>query len=228
MRASLAAALLLGLALHSQALVLTSPASIAGTHLHSPSAFGPAPAATVQGRLVWAQPREACTPVANAAQIRGAIALARRSTPGAADRCDFAAKVRVLQAAGAALVIVVSHDGRAGVDDANELVTMTSIDAAKDVKIPSIFVTKHTGTVIDRVYANGAVFAVVNRTGESAIEDTQERKSLMQMLPGMRQVVSPFRHMAETFDGSQHAVGAQLPKHLPPRKDVLSVVLNRG
>ena len=68
----------------------------------------------------------------------------------------------------------------------------------------------------------------VNRTGESAMEDKQERNSLMQMLPGMRQVVSPFRHMAETFDNSQFAVGLHLPKHLPPRKDVLSVVLNRG
>ena len=97
--------------------------------------------------------------------------------------------------------------------------------------------TKHVGTVIDGVYPAGAAFtqghgssiptAVVNRTGESAIDNAGDRSALMQMLPGMRQVVSPFRHMATTFDGTQHAVG-RAARLLPPKKDVLSVVLNRG
>ena len=69
--------------------------------------------------------------------------------------------------------------------------------------------------------------AVVNRTGESGLDKTDERAALMQMLPGMRQVVSPFRQYGKRFDGTQHAVGSAV-RILPPRKENLNVVLNRG
>lgn len=49
----------------------------------------------------------------------------------------------------------------------------------------------------------------------------------MQMLPGMREVVSPFRQYGESFDGTQHTVGLAT-RFLPPQKESLSVVLNRG
>ena len=224
-----AAALLACLSLlrppRAASLVLTAPASVAGTYLHSTAGFGPKLPASHAGHLVWAQPRDACkAPVRNAAAIRGNIALARRRG------CDFAQKVRTLQRAGATLVVVVNDEasGSAGADDPDELVTMTSVDAAKDVTIPSIFVTYSTGLVIDKVIGLARPRAVVNRTGESSIE-AEDRATMMQMLPGMREVVSPFRHLAATFDGSQHAA-PPLPVAAPraPRKQVLSVVLNRG
>jgi hypothetical protein len=136
------AACLLGLLAVATPLVLTAPPSVAGTYLHAPAAFGADLPTSVSGRVVWAQPRDACRPITNAAQVRSSIALATRSPPGATHRCDFAAKVRALQAAGARLVVIVNHDGRAGVDDANELVTMTAVDAAKDIKIPAVFVVR--------------------------------------------------------------------------------------
>ena len=49
----------------------------------------------------------------------------------------------------------------------------------------------------------------------------------MQMLPGMRQVVSPFRQYGKNFDGTQHAIGSAA-RFLPPQKETLNVVLNRG
>lgn len=211
--------------------VLTRPGKGTHTYLHARAAFGP-DVTSVEGRVVWANPRDACEPITNAAQVRSAIALAMRSAPGAARRCDFAVKVRALQAAGAKLVVVVNHDGVDGIDNANDLVTMTALDAAKDIVIPAIFVNFLVGAEIDRVNAaqgNRPVYptAVVNRTGMSGMDKTDERAALMQMLPGMRQVVSPFRQYSKTFDGSQHAVGSPMLPVLP-QKEALSVVLNRG
>ena len=60
----LAAALLACLSLlrppRAASLVLTAPASVAGTYLHSTAGFGPKLPASHAGHLVWAQPRDAC------------------------------------------------------------------------------------------------------------------------------------------------------------------------
>ena len=118
-----------------------------------PSLSGQELEPSVSGRVVWAIPRDACEPITNAAQIRSSIALAVRSPPGGARRCDFADKVRALQAAGARLVVVVNNDGVDGVDDPNRLVTMTALDAAKDIVIPAIFVVSslHTWPVVSTI-----------------------------------------------------------------------------
>ena len=142
-------------------------------------------------------------------------------------------KVRALAAAGAKLVVVVNHDGVDGIDNANDLVTMTALDAAKDIVIPAIFVNFLVGATVDRMHAeqgNRVVHptAVVNRTGMSGMDQTDERAALMQTLPGMRQVVSPFRQYGKAFDGTQHAVADSPMRPVPPQKEALNVILNRG
>ena len=59
---------------------------------------------TTEGRLVWAVPMRGHMPLRNAAQVRGNICLVQRG------ECSFAKKMRYVQEAGAAAMLVVGTD----------------------------------------------------------------------------------------------------------------------
>jgi hypothetical protein len=88
------------------ALVVTSPASIAGSyHAVDPGVDGtgfPRLSHPLTGKLVYATPGDGCSPITNPDAIRGNIALIDRGV------CTFDVKAQAAQAAGAIAVIIVN------------------------------------------------------------------------------------------------------------------------
>jgi hypothetical protein len=91
---------------HNGALVVTAPASAAGAyyaltaeHVNSSKPI----TAAIAGRLVYADPPEACEELNNASAIAGNIALVDRGT------CEFTAKMARCLAAGAIAVVVANN-----------------------------------------------------------------------------------------------------------------------
>ena len=62
-------------------------------------------------------------------------------------------------------MVVVNHDGKDGIDDVNKLVTMTAMDAAKDIKVPAIFVVSCV-TLLDSHVARASSLGDVPRAAE--------------------------------------------------------------
>jgi hypothetical protein len=214
----------LALLAQSSGLVVLQPANIAGTFFHAPSAIGPELPAEMQGIVLRASPQNGCLPASNANFIKGNIVVVFRGG------CDFAAKLRSLQAAGAAAVIVANHEGNKNLDDEKDLITMTALDDAEDIQIPSLFVTRFAGEKLIAVLdaQQNRPHVVINATGLADNEDDEKRAKLLQTLPGMRELVSPFRRLSGTFDNTQHDVGPNYSgQELPTRREVLSVVINR-
>jgi hypothetical protein len=90
------------------ALVITGGGSAAGSYFALSSEYGGEPASkritqTITGRLVYADPAEACGPLNNASAIAGNIALVDRGT------CEFTVKMANCLAAGAIAVVVVNN-----------------------------------------------------------------------------------------------------------------------
>jgi hypothetical protein len=214
----------------AHSLVIVEPPHMRGTWHHAASTIGPALPEEIHNEVVWCEPRNGCSLPSNGDILQGRVGMARRGG------CDFAQKIRRMQAHGAIAVVIVNSEGSDEADNDEELVTMTAMDEAKDINIPSLFVTKYLGDQISATIDSGAgVFVRIDREGEM-VNDDDERAALLQTLPGMRELVSPFRRMSPTYDRTQHDIGPHFfgaggkgaaPPPPPPRKEVLSVVLAR-
>lgn len=112
------------------ALLILSPASIAGESAAQQAAFGPAPpAGGVTGLVAAAEPALACTAITNPEQLAGRVALVDRGT------CNFTVKVANAQAAGAIAVLVANNDpnGLPGMGGADPTVTIPSYGILQSV-----------------------------------------------------------------------------------------------
>lgn len=121
------------------ALTINSPASVAGRYPIGTAEFGPALGNPgVSGDLVVARdgsanPTLACQPLINGPQILGRIALVDRG------QCNFTAKVRNAQQAGARGVIVINNQG-------GGTVQMGGTDGS--ITIPSVSVSRADGQLL--------------------------------------------------------------------------------
>lgn len=110
---------------------VSAPVGIAGTYLATEAQFGPDLAATgpVTGELVYTTPADGCSPITNAAAVSGKIALIDRGT------CEFQAKVKNAQDAGAIGVLIANNAAGAPITmgGANPLVVIPSMMTTLDV-----------------------------------------------------------------------------------------------
>ena len=140
-------------------LTVTQPAPVARNYDIGYAAFGPNPrAAAMSGRIVLARDAanaegtsttDGCSPLTNAAEINGNIALVDRGT------CVFVSKVLNAQAAGATGVIVV--------DNRRETCVPPSLGgSADDVRIPAISITQDDGNALKaQLNANAQVSSML-------------------------------------------------------------------
>jgi hypothetical protein len=122
--------------------IVNSPAAIAGELQIALADFGaPLSNPGVTANVVLANPVLACSPLTNAAQMAGKIALIDRGT------CSFVEKARAAQAAGAVGALVAN----------NESGLQPMSGSAPDVVIPVIGITQSAGTAIKNRLGSGAV-----------------------------------------------------------------------
>lgn len=128
-------------------LIINAPASIAGSSVAQPAAFGPAVTPPgVTDDVVAALPADGCTALTNAAAVAGNFALIDRGT------CNFTVKVANAQAAGATGVIIANNaaTGLPGMGGADPTIT-----------IPSYGVLQSVGTAIRGALATQTVNATL-------------------------------------------------------------------
>ncbi len=102
------------------------------------------------GNLVWGKDSLGCTPLTNAAQVAGKIAVLRRGT------CNFSLKVFNAQAAGAIACIIITHYTTATEGPCTlSLGGMSGGDSASSVIIPNVIIHRQTGEQIDAALAAG-------------------------------------------------------------------------
>lgn len=125
------------------ALLINSPAGIAGAQEAGFAQFGPAvPTAGVTGNLVLVNDgtgtaTDACEPLTNGAGVSGKIALIDRGN------CNFTIKVKNAQSAGAIAAVIVNN----AVDPLRLPLNMSGVDAT--ITIPSYSITQALGTTIE-------------------------------------------------------------------------------
>lgn len=130
------------------ALLINSPAAIAGAQEVGFAQFGPAvPKAGVTGNLVLVNDgtgttTDACEALTNGAAVSGKIALIDRGT------CNFTVKVKNAQNAGAIAAVIVNNQ----VDPLRLPINMSGVDAT--ITIPTYSITQALGTTIE---ASGTV-----------------------------------------------------------------------
>ena len=129
------------------ALVVNSPAEIAGQYESQEAAFTPPleDSGPVIGDLVVAEPLQACGPLTNAAEVAGEIAFIQRGT------CPFVDKILNAQAAGAIGVVV--YNNLAG----SPFVMGGSTDEAT---IPAVMISLEDGNLIQDTIEGGATVNV--------------------------------------------------------------------
>lgn len=117
----------------------TAPAAVAGTY---PSLEGAGPVTfeqtgPISDDLVLANPIQGCTPLVNAAQISGNVALIRRGV------CGFLVKYQQAQAAGARAIVVYND----GADPTRvDPIVMGGLDAT--VTIPGLMISSTVGNTL--------------------------------------------------------------------------------
>jgi len=134
-------------------LTVRAPAAVAGAYQVGTASFGPAlTAAGVTGKVVLGQDAadaagpsttDGCSPLANAAEVAGNIALVDRGA------CGFVVKAANAQAAGAtALIVADNQPGRppAGLGGADPSIT-----------IPAVRITRDDGALLKAELANGVI-----------------------------------------------------------------------
>ncbi len=129
-------------------LTITAPASVAGNYATASANFGPP--AVFSGSLSATGPagsvaaQQACTQAAITANVTGKVALIMRGN------CDFVAKVKNAQLAGAIAVIVYNCDPLevtpCSAVNPEDLTTMGGTDPT--ITIPSLFVANSTGVAL--------------------------------------------------------------------------------
>ncbi|MFO0675464.1 MAG: M36 family metallopeptidase [Polyangiaceae bacterium] len=130
-------------------LTITSPASAAGVKDVGVAPFGPQ-AFETSGQVVLAvdgqggDPNDACEAISNASAIAGKIALIHRGS------CEFQAKTKAAQAAGAAGVIIVN------VPSSNSPNTAPAIGGqATGVTVPVVSLSQPDGAALEALVAGG-------------------------------------------------------------------------
>lgn len=162
------------------ALVVTSPASVAGVYRIGTAAFGPAVGTpTVTADLVQAldaadaagpTTTDGCSALTNAAAVAGKIALIDRGT------CGFTVKVANAQAAGAAAVVIA--DNVVGCPPAG----LGGVDPT--ITIPSARVQLPDGNALKTALGSGAVTAKLGLNGTTlAGADASNRVQLFMTNP---------------------------------------------
>ncbi len=137
-----------------QAIRVNRPSSIAGNYEAAAAGFGPPLTTTgVTADVVYAQPANGCTPLTNAAQVAGKIALIDRGV------CSFVTKVRNAQNAGAVAVILVNNVAGPPIAPGDD-------GTGSDIRIPSVMISQADGQRIKNALAGGAT---VNVTLSSSI-----------------------------------------------------------
>jgi hypothetical protein len=135
-----------GANLHAgNALLINSPAGIAGAQEVGTAAFGPAvPKAGVTGNLVLVNDgvgtaTDACEPLTNGAAVAGKIALIDRGN------CSFQFKAKTAQDAGAVGVVIINN----AVDALRLPLNLAADGTGVAITIPSYSVTQALGTTIE-------------------------------------------------------------------------------
>ena len=137
---------------------ITSPASIAQDLYNGQpcgwegSTYGPSLTADQAfcGLAVWGKDSLGCTPLTNAAQVAGKIAILRRGI------CNFSLKVYNAQKAGAIACIIVTHYSNAAEGPCTlSLGGMSGGDSSTAVTIPNVIIHRQTGEQIDGALAAG-------------------------------------------------------------------------
>jgi extracellular elastinolytic metalloproteinase len=136
------------------AVIVQSPAEIAGALPAGDAEFGPVLGAGITGTLARAldpvegpgqTDTDACSPLTNAFEVSGRIALIDRGV------CPFVTKVKNAQLAGAIAVVVVNHQG-------DEAINMGGVDPS--IVIPSALVGQGSGILLEANLASGVVITV--------------------------------------------------------------------
>lgn len=146
-------------------LVVNSPPAIAGTYAVGSASFGGAiPAAGVTGAVVLvddgiAPATDACTPLVNAAQIPGKVALIDRGT------CNFNIKAQFAQDAGAVAVLIANNSGGVLAPGSNE----------PGIVIPVLGITQADGNTIRNQLVNGVNVTLQLDPAQKAGADAQGR-----------------------------------------------------
>lgn len=132
-------------AVFGQAVVINSPASIAGVYPYGVAQFGPALTDQIWcGNTVMIDPATACDDnILNAADIAGKIVLIDRGS------CEFGAKAFRGQTAGAIACIIFNNVAGAGVQG------MGAGAKGVDVTIPTVMLSYEDGLKIKAALANG-------------------------------------------------------------------------
>jgi len=125
-----------------KALAVLGPPSVAGNYFMVEGGLTPAltNAGPVTGRLVYSDPPLACEPFANAAAVRGNIALIDRGV------CFFANKILNAQNAGAIAVVVVNNLDGAPIPMGGE---------SAGIRIPGIMISKADGALLKERLGEG-------------------------------------------------------------------------
>ncbi len=142
-------------------LTINEPISIAGTFNAAGAVFGPGiPSVPLTGDLVLvidsSGTNEGCSPILNASEINGKIALVNRGD------CAFVTKVKACQDAGAIAVIVANNVGGG---------TFNMGGADQSINIPSIFITITLGNTIKSAMTSSTVNATIFDPGNPNARD---------------------------------------------------------
>ncbi|XP_030624232.1 ER degradation-enhancing alpha-mannosidase-like protein 3 [Chanos chanos] len=96
----------------------------------------------VKGSIVKSVPYSACSPIENAAELHGHIAIALRGD------CMFAAKARRLQEAGAIAVIFIDHREGSSSEETPLFQMVGDGGSTEGITIPLVFLFSHEGAVL--------------------------------------------------------------------------------
>ncbi|WP_064966761.1 thrombospondin type 3 repeat-containing protein [Tenacibaculum ovolyticum] len=146
-------------------LTISSPASISGDYVTVlTNTFGGDLTAPIAKDLILVNdgtsPNEdGCEAVTNGASLTGKIAVIVRGT------CNFSAKAKNAQDAGAVAVIVVNNQN-------TNPFNMAAGDGAENVTIPSLMISKKDGDAIINALGLGTVSATLSKTNNSATNST--------------------------------------------------------
>lgn len=146
-------------------LVVNSPPAIAGTYAAGSASFGgPIPASGLIGMVVLvddgvAPETDACTPLVNAAQMQGKVALIDRGT------CNFNIKAQFAQDAGAVAVLIANNTGGVLAPGSNE----------PGIVIPVLGITQADGNTIRNQLVSGVSVTLQLDPAQKAGADAQGR-----------------------------------------------------
>lgn len=146
--------------------MITSPSSVARSLTYTITDDGSAPTTDwgapittpITSQLVQANPYRACAALTNGSAISGKVALVERGD------CEFGAKAKAAQDAGAIAVIIVNNvDGGP--------VGMGAGAVGMQVTIPVLMISKDDGAAIVNALSSGVVNITLSKWGNNTIHD---------------------------------------------------------